>query len=389
MGFSKVEFGDARAYLFAARTLAETGRYPRTTDAFFFRPPGYPVFLVAATLGDPSRIALAKIANAVLGSLAVLLLIALSHRIFRSRPVALATGVLAALDPSFLLISDDIQSEPLFLVCLLGAAYLLLAAVDRPSSNLAVAAGLALGLAALTRSTALAFGAFLLAPIADRRHPPRVRAHVAASALLGFFLALAPWTLRNYLRFHEWLPVNDAGGLSLYHGNSTWTRSFYEIRSREEYFHWIAALDTQTRRRLAELESRGPLSPGQRSKAFARMAIAESRADPAGTFRTLGRKVWQWVRPYPTPWFWPLPIVVVLGAYYTALFALTAAGLATAVRTGVRAFALAALAASMAIHVLFLVLWRYRIPYWDPILLLYAPAGALAAWTRREAAPIR
>jgi hypothetical protein len=389
VGFSRLEFGDARAYLFAARTLASTGTYPDNTDLFFFRPPGYPVFLVAATLGDPSRIAAAKIANAVLGAVAVLLLVALSLRIFRSRTVALATGAIAALNPSFLLICDDIQSEPLFLVCLLGSAYLLLAAVDRPSSNLAVAAGVALGLAALTRSTAVAFCLLLLSPLADRRYPTRVRGHLAAAALLGFVVALVPWTLRNYVRFHEWIPISDAGGLSLYHGNSVWTRRFYRLRTRQEYDEWIAGLDQFTRRRLAELEVHGRLSPGQRSRAFARMAIEESRADPSGTMRTFVEKAWQWVRPYPTPWFWPLSIVVAVGIYYSALYALAAAGLASSPRPGVAVFAAAAVVLSMAIHVLFLVLWRYRIPYWDPVLLLYAPAGAASlrrATRGREAA---
>jgi 4-amino-4-deoxy-L-arabinose transferase-like glycosyltransferase len=311
----------------------------------------------------------------VVGAAAVLLLAALSARVFRSRSTALATGVLAAVHPSFLLICDDIQSEPLFLLCVLGAGWLLLAAVDRPSSNLAVAAGVSLGLAALTRSTALAFGIFLAAPLANRRYPPRVRAHLAAAALLGFALALAPWTLRNYRRFHEWLPVNDAGGLSLYHGNSVWTRSFYKIRSREEYVRWVGDLDRDMRRRLAAIEIHGPLSPGQRSRAFARMAIAESRADPGGTLRMFAEKAWQWSRPYPTPWFWPMPVVAVIGVYYTALYVLAAFGLARAARRGVAWFAAATLVASMAIHVLFLVVWRYRIPYWDPVLLLYAAAG--------------
>jgi hypothetical protein len=55
---------------------------------------------------------------------------------------------------------------------------------------------------------------------------------------------------------------------------------------------------------------------------------------------------------------------------------LAAAGFLFAPRPGVRLFVLAYLALTMAEHVLILVVWRYRIPYWDPVLLLYGGSGA-------------
>jgi hypothetical protein len=130
----------------------------------------------------------AKIANAVLGALGALLVAALSARIFRRRGLAIAAGVLAALHPTLVLVSSDVQSEPLFVVLLLSAGYLLLAATDRPSSNLAVLAGAFLALAALTRSSALMLAPLLLAPLWDGRYPRRASAHIAFSALLGFGL---------------------------------------------------------------------------------------------------------------------------------------------------------------------------------------------------------
>jgi 4-amino-4-deoxy-L-arabinose transferase-like glycosyltransferase len=273
--------------------------------------------------------------------------------------------------------ATEVQSEPLFLVLLVGAGFLLLAAADRPSSNLALAAGVALGLAALTRSTALALVPFLLAPLADRRYPPRARRHLAASALVGFAAAVLPWTIRNALAFRELLPVNDAGGYSFYHGNSAWTARYYALRTRPEYDRWLVDFDADMRRRMAAVDRDGTFSPGRRSAFFTRMAIAEIRADPAAEARLIAQKTWQWLRPYPTPWFWPAPIVVGVGLLYLALDALAAAGLATAKRRGAAVFSLGVLAVAMAAHVALLVVWRYRAPYWDPILILYAvPAAA-------------
>ena len=56
VGFTSLQFGDARAYLFAAKSLAEKGQYPLRTDLFFFRPPAYPAFIAAVTLGKADRI---------------------------------------------------------------------------------------------------------------------------------------------------------------------------------------------------------------------------------------------------------------------------------------------------------------------------------------------
>lgn len=378
-GFTTLRFGDADRYLHAATELARHGQYPDRTEPYFFRPPAYSAFLVAVTLGRTHCIPCAKIANAVLGALSAVLLALLSARIFRCRGVAIATGWAAALHPSLVLLSTDVQSEPLFLVFLLLAGLFLLDAADRPSASLALLAGAMLGLAALTRSSALALAALLAAPLLDRRHSRRVGLRLAGATLLGFLLSLAPWTLRNALRFHELIPVSDAAGVSLYAGNSSWTRSFYAVESPEEYARWLEGFDRDLRARLAGIESGGLRSPGRRSAAFARMGIDAILADPARSLGLFARKSWHWVRPYPTPWFWPPAVVAGIGALYVVLYVLVARGLVRAPRRGVAAFCVAVLVLSMAVHVLLQVVWRYRVPYWDPVLLLYGVSGASRA----------
>lgn len=354
-----------------------TGHYPLATERFYFRAPGYPFFLAAVTLGRADRVAAAKAANAALGALAPLLLAALSARIFRRRGVAVATGIAAALHPGLVSLSIDVESEPLFLVLLLASAFLLLVASDRPSSNLAVAAGIALALAALTRPSALVLVPFLGAVLLDRRWPARVRAHIAASAFLGFALALLPWTARNALVFHELLPVNDAAGSAFYQGNSDWAIRFYELRSRSEYLAWSRGMFGDLERRAAELDRLGVTSPGARSRSFFRQTFAERAARPGSWPPLLLRKAADFVRPWPNPLFWPKAVVAGVGVVGAAVTALAVVGFLLPSRPGVRAFALAFLAVTLISHVALIVVWRYRIPYWDPVLLLYAmPGGA-------------
>jgi 4-amino-4-deoxy-L-arabinose transferase-like glycosyltransferase len=364
----------------AATELVATGHYPKRTEPFYFRAPGYPYFLAAATLGHPRSVAAGKAINAVLGALAAVLLAAFSARIFGSRPVAIATGIAAALHPGLVMLSTDVQSEPLFVVLLLISGYLLLAAADRPSSNLAIAAGAALALAALTRPAALALCPLLAAPLFDRRWPLRARAQVAASGLLGLTLALFPWTLRNAIVFHELVPINDAGGSAFYQGNSDWMVRFYEIETPQEYSRWIGASFSDLERQTRAVDAASGGSPSALSRHFVDKTFQERGSDLAGWGRLLALKAWDWLRPYPHPLFWPRWVLWLVGAVNTAVMILAAIGLFRAPRPGVRAFAAAYLVLSMAVHVALIVVWRYRIASWDPVLLLYA---GWAAWPRR------
>ncbi len=385
-GFTTNRFGDARAYLFAAGELVRTGHYPRKTEPFYFRAPGYPLFLVAATLGNPDRIAAAKVANCLLGSFAVLLLAALAGRIFRSRLTAIGAGLAAALHPGFLVLSTDVQSEPLFLVLLLSAGFFLLAAVDRPSSNMALLSGAAAAAAALTRPSALVLLPLLAAPILDRRYPLRARAHLSGSALLGFCLLLAPWMLRNALVYRELLPVNDAGGSVFYQGNSDWTVRFYRLRSLPEYRKWSAAMFSDLERQTSAVDAASGGSPSAKTRYFVRKTLEERRGDPGGWAMLDLRKAWDWLRPYPNPLFWPKWTVWTIGTLNTVITLLAVYGMAAAPRPGVCRFVLVYLALAMVSHVVILVVWRYRITYWDPVILLYGAFGASTLLARAPSA---
>jgi len=385
-GATTAHFGDAPAYQLAARALAETGRYPLRTDAFYFRPPGYAAFLAVVTLGHPERVVVAKVVNAALGSFAAVILAAIAARLFRRRGIAIGAGFAAALDPSLVMVTSDVQSEPLFLVLLLGAGFLLLAATDRPSSSLAVAAGVLTGMAALTRPSALLVAPLLAAPLADRRWPRRVRAHLAAASICGAAVALAPWSIRNAVVYREFVLVSDVGGFNFYLGNSDLMARFYEIRNRDSYNAWSDETFRLLGERLGELQAAGITSPGRITRALVQATVADALARPAATARLAAHKLGDWLRPYPNPLFWPPAIVLGVGALYTILYISAVRGLLIAPRRGATVFALAFLFASMAAHVITLVSWRYRVPYWDPVLLLYGVFGAggtlLPSWKR-------
>jgi len=323
--------------------------------------------------------------NAALGACGAVMLAAIAVRVLGSRPAALSVGIAAAAHPAFLWLSSDVQSEPLFMVLLLGAGFLLLVAVDRPSSGMALASGGALGFAALTRPSALALFPFLAAPLFDRTFPRRIRAALAGSALLGAVLVLAPWTIRNAVVHRAFLPVDDAAGFVFLQGNGPNAASYYRLRGAPEYRAWLASFELEVGTGFRSIPGAADPNPGRRSAAFRAEAVRWIRSHPREEIRLLFRKAGDWLRPSPSSFVWGPGVRIVIGTEYALLYALAAIGLATAARRGVAFFAVAVLAVTMATHVVLQVVWRYRMPYWDPILLVYAVGGMRRLAARRAA----
>jgi len=180
------------------------------------RPPGYPFFLggIYALSGDSRTTG--RLANAVLGALAVFLLFLITRAIW-GRRVALVAAGLAAIFPPLVLVSRDLLSESLFLVFELGAVACVLA-YRRSGAALrfAAAAGALCGLAALTRNP----GGVLVLPVAlgvwTLRPALRPRALVApALVAVSALLVIVPWTLRNAVELGRLIPVSSGSGFAL------------------------------------------------------------------------------------------------------------------------------------------------------------------------------
>jgi hypothetical protein len=92
--------------------------------------------------------------------------------------------------------------------------------VQRPTSRGAFLVGVCAGLASLVRPTglvpafALAAGWLLLDRASARPHARKLLA-----AALGLVLVLAPWTLRNAVVFHAFVPLSTGAGEQFYTGS--------------------------------------------------------------------------------------------------------------------------------------------------------------------------
>ena len=195
------------------------GRSPEPGRPTAFRPPSYPMFLAAVyTVTEPlgiDRWTAARLAQALLGTIVVGLLGLIAYQLWGRRAAIAALGIGAVFAPA-IVIGGSLLSETLFVALMLAAIAALLASrAAGGDRRWLVAAGVAAGLAVLTRSNAPVLLVPLAIGAASGAGAARARIARVAVVLGVAALVVAPWTVRNALAFDEFIPVSTVSGSSL------------------------------------------------------------------------------------------------------------------------------------------------------------------------------
>ncbi len=210
-------------------------------------------------------------------------------------------------------------------------------------------------------------------------------AKLALAAAVIFAAGIAPWTVRNYLVFHKFIPLRSNFGLELWLSNSpevpdTWSRGYlHPTNDREEAAEYV---------RMTEV----PYMRQKQSEAFAFM-----RSHPRDTMRSFFRRFEDnWIGTWDPPadqWRF-LPLSDKLTLIWNCLFSLLAlAGALFAQRTK-NENALPFTSVLMVFPLIFYVTHtngRYRHPI-DPIMCLltvFAVAYPLSCLRKRASPPHR
>jgi 4-amino-4-deoxy-L-arabinose transferase-like glycosyltransferase len=182
------------------------------------RPPGsiwwYALFQRLGTPGVRS----AQLANVVAGTALVLLLHLLGARLF-GRRVGLVAATIAAFYPDFVLYSVSLWAESLYLALATGGLLLLFssgAVGDLRGRTLAALAGVAMGLAALTREVGVVLVALAPAPWMLGRG-----AAGTASFVVAFAATIAPWTIALNRGDEGFALITRTSYLNLFLGNAS------------------------------------------------------------------------------------------------------------------------------------------------------------------------
>jgi 4-amino-4-deoxy-L-arabinose transferase-like glycosyltransferase len=185
----------------------------------FGRAPLYPLLLSVVTrITPPAQLLSAiRIAQALLGAVAVLLLALVARQAAGSSAGKIAAWI-AALYPPLVWLPSYVLSESLYVLLAFGNVLLLAHAIERHrrapvSSWMLIACGVLGGLAALTRPVHVVFliaaGAWLL-----RRH-----GQWAILLAIGALVVIAPWTARNYQQHGRLVLIASEGGITFWTGN--------------------------------------------------------------------------------------------------------------------------------------------------------------------------
>lgn len=210
--------GDASAYYLLAEHLAHGGGYIRPFDNVLLhlqRPTAEYPPLFAAVLSVPARLGAHSVEQlriflAFVGTATVVLVGLLGRRV-GSGPVGLVAAGLAAVYPMLFLTEATLMAESLYV--LLAVAVLLTAyrAYDDPRPARFALFGLTIGLATLTRAEGILLGIVITIPLGLflRTLTTRVRISRIAIALGVAIAVVAPWTIRNAVKLHAFVPVSN------------------------------------------------------------------------------------------------------------------------------------------------------------------------------------
>ena len=229
---------DPADYNHIARSIADGHGYPPSGvvpvgGVSAFRPPGYPFFLAGVYRITGDSVTAGRVAQALLGAVAVGLIALIALELW-GPVVGLVAGLLAAIFPPLIIDGMTLLSEPLFVTCMLAAIWGVLRWRRGGAIPWLVAAGVLTGLSILTRQN----GELVLLPLlfAARRNGSwrQLRSYAAPALLLACTVAVVlPWTIRNAVELHGFVPVSDQDGYTL--------AGTYNATSRSQNGLWIVA----------------------------------------------------------------------------------------------------------------------------------------------------
>ena len=167
-----------------------------------------------------------------------------------SRRIAIWAAGIVCFYPAFLAYSNVLLSETWFILFAIGFIWLTIEAVHREKLSILVAASIALGLAALTRSIMLLFVPFLVLYLLWAWRGGWGKCMIAAIVPpIVFAIAIAPWAIRNTQVQQTLTLIDVMGGRNAMMGNYEFTpteRSWATISdvAAENAWHRVLARET-------------------------------------------------------------------------------------------------------------------------------------------------
>jgi 4-amino-4-deoxy-L-arabinose transferase-like glycosyltransferase len=255
----------AHAGDYTARSGAGGTRGP---TAYF--PPAFPYLLAGVDLLDGHRgagaraVAGARVAEAMLGTASAALVGLLALELFGAA-VGMLALLIAAVYPAWIALSAVVVAENLLTLFVIGAVWALVRArrapSGRPQLGWIALAGILTGLAALSHVNGAVLAVPGLLAAAAWGGAGRRRLVPTLTFLLAAVLTVAPWTIRDAVVLHRFIPISDETGVTLV---GTYNAASAHDRAIPDAWRYFAVIPGEHRlvrlaRRLTEPELSGRL----------------------------------------------------------------------------------------------------------------------------------
>ena len=256
----------------------------------FYMAPLYPYVLAAIYAISGHNLPLVYVLQAALGVCNLFLVYLLGRRLF-GHWSGLAAMVFVLLYAPLMYLESKILTETLAVALNLGSILLLMRALDRPTLFRYLSAGIALGLSAVCRPTALLTVALILVWfLFGARSPRRSGAgfrHLGM-LILGIMLAILPVTARNYLVGRDFALITTNFGIVFAQGSYP---SSDGTSTALPDFSGLLASQQEEEMSIAQKALGHPVKPSESSAYWLKRGFGFIREHPGRYTQLLGRKL--------------------------------------------------------------------------------------------------
>jgi tetratricopeptide (TPR) repeat protein len=266
-----------------------TGRTADIQRQPFFRAPLYAYFVAAVYKVSGHNYYLIRLAQILIGALSAVLVYRLTSVLFGGAAAWIAFVLCAGYWPVTHFEGELLM--PVLIVFLdLCAVLLIIEAGRTQRAAFSWAAGLALGLSAITRPNIVIVIPFLLLWIWRRTADgaPRSRHRQVGFVILACAAVVAPVTIRNAVVGKDFVPIASQGGVNFFIGNNPGADGVKAVVPGTRADWWGGFDDT---RAIAERAAGRELRPSQVSNYWFKEGARYLFADPVGAARLYARKL--------------------------------------------------------------------------------------------------
>lgn len=344
-----------------------------------FMPPGYVYFLALMffLFGESLfTFILVQCIHALLGALSCVILYKLANTVF-SETVGIISGFLMAVYPPLIYSVAEIHSISIYILLNILLVWILLGISDTSHIKTIVLSGLAVGFLALFRAEMVLviplLTLWLLVHTFRRRKRWRAALFFTAAVLV-----IAPWTIRNYLVFDRFLPIQSCSGYDFSRGHNPLATGT-GITFSGEMIEGAAGIPGV----LEEIEAL-PLTGDwevQKDAVYKRAAIKYVQSHPWRTVKVTFMKF---------VYFWGIDVTYPLARHplywmpWTVVLALFIVGLLRTIKRKIEASLLYLyLLFYTALEMMFFVLPRHRL-FIEPLVLVFTSYGLYSIFKRKN-----